>query len=91
MRSTAGKELYLIPGIDMLNHSTLPQRRNTALQYSPPRVSDAAPSGAFSMTAGALCEPFPQHTVHSFLHAAMSLPPEYTCVCCRGQPQHRGS
>jgi len=28
----AGQELYMIPGIDMLNHSTRPENVNTTLQ-----------------------------------------------------------
>ena len=61
LHSAAGKELYLIPGIDMLNHSTLPERRNTALQYSPPGASEAASPGAFCMTAGAQLNPLQAH------------------------------
>ncbi len=32
--SGTGEELYLIPGIDMINHSSRPQERNTALEQS---------------------------------------------------------
>lgn len=41
----AGKELYLIPGVDMLNHSTRPERVNTALQH---RKEEAAKQGSGS-------------------------------------------
>ncbi len=52
----AGRELYLIPGIDMLNHSSAPAARNTALQFRPAVTGGdggAACSGAFCMAAGA--------------------------------------
>ena len=54
----AGKELYLIPGIDMLNHSSVPERRNTALQFRPAAGGEGgvACSAAFCMAAGALCK-----------------------------------
>lgn len=45
----AGSELYLIPGIDMVNHSTDPSRLNTSLhrREEAPQISDAAlPSGS---------------------------------------------
>lgn len=35
----AGQELYMIPGIDMLNHSTRPENVNTTLQRRDETVS----------------------------------------------------
>ena len=56
----AGKELYLIPGIDMLNHSTRPKHINTSLQRRTETVSkqgsncegSADFSGFFAIEAG---------------------------------------
>ncbi len=47
--SCAGKELYLIPGIDMLNHSTRPEDVNTTLQRRTETVSKHSSSHADSM------------------------------------------
>ncbi len=59
--SCAGKELYMIPGIDMLNHSTRPEDVNTTLQRRTETVSkhssshgDMDFSGFFAIEAGEL-------------------------------------
>ena len=36
--SCAGKDLYLIPGIDMLNHRTKPEEVNSSLQQHEKKV-----------------------------------------------------
>lgn len=58
--SLAGEELYLIPGIDMINHSSCAAKRNTALEKSNETEQvDTAQSAPlqrryFVMTAGPL-------------------------------------
>ena len=64
--SCAGKELYLIPGIDMLNHSTRPEDVNTTLQRRTETVSKHSSnhgdsvdfSGFFAIEAGKLVTSF---------------------------------
>ncbi len=72
----AGVELYMLPAIDMINHSTEPDKRNTLLRKSSAEMTvkvDGAPvviHGFFTMKAGqcSACSHFnPYHTSHSAL------------------------
>lgn len=74
MRLGAGEELYLIPGIDMINHSTRRQECNTALEQSsygvifqraPDQPSEEYTGGLFVMKAGRI-------SVHAGLVQSMS-------------------
>lgn len=56
----AGVELYMLPAIDMINHATEPDKRNTLLRKSSAELTvkvDGAPltlQGFFTMKAGQL-------------------------------------
>ena len=47
MIQPAGKHLFLMPAIDMVNHSTRPELRNATLN-----MPSSAPLPCFTMTAG---------------------------------------
>ncbi len=49
----AAEALYLIPGVDMLNHSTDPECRNTSLALTRGKVRPALP--VISMVSALLC------------------------------------
>lgn len=55
-----GVELYMLPAIDMINHATEPEKRNTLLRKSSAEMTvkvDGAPltlQGFFTMKAGQL-------------------------------------
>lgn len=60
-RDRPGEELYLIPGIDMINHAVLPAERSTSLQMAQETLTVACGpqgdpitfTGFFTMKAGA--------------------------------------
>lgn len=79
MRLGAGEELYLIPGIDMINHSTRRQECNTALEQSsngvifqraPDQPSEEYTGGLFVMKAGRIS-----------VHAGLGKPCQSSVVC----------
>ena len=54
----AGQELYMLPAIDMINHATEPEKRNTVLRRSTAEATvkvdgaDVNIKGFFTMKAG---------------------------------------
>lgn len=79
---TAGEELYLIPGIDMMNHTCLRNECNTSLQRSGPAgcvpVAVQAPADPAGTTSAARAVPcFTMHAGEGRSGAHSSL-----CLTC---------
>ena len=68
---SAGEELYLIPGIDMMNHTCMSKACNTSLQRSGPAgcvpvAAQVETSGASPASRGVPC--FVMHAGEAFTH-----------------------